>query len=323
MRESARTIEERATQWVARMDRGDLDAAEQLELSTWLAADPRRQGALLRAQAAWAMLDRASIAAHAQPSPGKSPLRTFGRREILVAGGALAASLAGVVALPSILGERPRRSRISTALGEVRRMPLDDGSVALVNTSSDVDVAFRAKRRSIRVAKGEAWFQVAPDPDRPFVVDAGPVRARALGTAFSVRRAEDGALIQVTEGTVEAWSTSRPEERIKLAAGTKAFIGDDVGPEGIAEAVPQIERSLAWRSGQVVLDGDTLGEAVREFNRYNQQQLVVLDDQLAQERLVGSFRTNEPESFARAVASMFGGTVIESDTEIRIERRHS
>jgi transmembrane sensor len=320
-RETAQQIDEAAIGWVARLDRDRSDAA-QAELELWLAGDSRRRGAYVRAEAAWGVLDRARIlgasdGAASDPT-ASDPRRT--RRWLVTGGVGLAASLVGVVgglvAMRTLGGQR-----IETAVGEIRRVPLGDGSLALVNTASLVSVDLRPKLREIRLSRGEAWFEVAHDKARPFVVTAGDVRVRAVGTAFSVRRRGTGAEVQVTEGVVEVWTIDSPAHRSRVVAGASAFVADAAGaqPIKVVGVEAEIDRRLAWRTGQIVLDGDTLGAAAEEFNRYNAKQLVVDDPVLAEEKLFGRFRTNEPETFARA-ASMLGARLVSTEDDIHLTR---
>ncbi len=326
--ETADTINEAAIAWVARLDR---DPGECDGLDAWLVGDPRRRGAYLRAQAAWTMLDRASLLGDSrqEPDPADEPAsadataldiggRGVSRRHLIAGSAAIAASLAaGGAWLFLPLGDE----HIATATGEIRRVPLADGSVASVNTDSRLSVAIRPEIRRVALAKGEAWFQVAHDRTRPFVVEAGEIRVRAIGTAFSVRRYESGAAVQVTEGIVEAWKRGEEAHPVRIAAGARAFVSETATiPVAPQLASAEIDRKLAWRVGQIILDGDTLAEAAAEFNRYNAQQLVIPDPVLAREKLVGRFRTNEPDAFARAAAGMLGARADIGTTEIRLTR---
>jgi transmembrane sensor len=294
VQETADAINEQAMRWVAVLDREAPDARLEAELETWLAGDTRRQGAFLRAQAAWSALDRACLAS--AESEGAPP----SRRRLLMGGGAVAASLAAGAG--GWLAWRGMRGvRIETAKGEIRRVPLEDGSLAIVNTSTEVKVDLQPELRAVRVGEGEAWFQVARDHQRPFVVAAGDVRVRAVGTAFSVRRMDRGAVVQVTEGMVETWCVSDPSRIVRLGPGGRAYVAPNAAPAVADQSGEEIDRSLAWRAGLIVLDGDTLGEAATEFNRYNDRQIRIEDPDLAAQTYVGRFRTNEPEAFVKAV----------------------
>lgn len=307
-RETAQQINDRATQWVARIDAAGGDPETRAELDTWLAGDERRQGAYFRAQAAWAMLDRASVLGAGEQEVDDEysvtlPLTT-GRRAFLWGASAVAASLVAGIGVSRWIGSGSGEE-IETALGEIRRVPLNDGSIAAVNTATKVAIDMQPKLRSIRLDEGEVWFQVAKDRERPFVVAAGDIRVRAVGTAFSVRRLEMGADVQVTEGVVEVWSVSRPKDVRRIAAGARTFASDIEGAVAPVEASVEIDRSLAWRGGQIVFDGDTMASAAAEFNRYNMVKLEI-DAALADEKVVGRFRTNEPQAFAKAASIMFG-----------------
>ncbi|MDT9600170.1 FecR family protein [Sphingosinicella rhizophila] len=298
-RQSAEAIEEEAAEWLARIDR-DGETPELMQaLGQWLQGDTRREGALVQARAAFALLnDHFSGVDPNEEEAIDAPVRagTIGRRRLLAGGAAaLAASFAGGLFLWRN-GETYR-----TGLGEVRRIPLADGSVAAINTESVVQVAMAPDLRRVEVKSGEAWFQVAPNPSRPFLVETGRVRVRAIGTAFSVRRREGGADVLVTEGVVEAWADGAEGNVVKLAAGNRAFVADDAAIAVAASAPASVDRALAWRAGQIDLDGDPLGEAIEEFNRYNQRKLVLADPSAAGEPLYGIFRIDDPEGFANAI----------------------
>ncbi|MDR6624961.1 FecR domain-containing protein [Caulobacter segnis] len=308
-RESAAEIEADAARWVVRLDRDGKNPDLRADLGTWLAGDRRRVGAYARAQAAWTHMDRASVLA------GESAPREVGpslvRRRGVIAGlGALAAGLASAFIAPRLLARR-----YDTALGEIRRVPMSDGSVAAINTDSTLEIAMRPNLRAVKLERGEAWFAVAKDPERPFVVESGPVRIRAVGTAFSVRKREGGSDVLVTEGVVEVWTKDGETPARRVAAGQRLFAANDAdvltSPRGDAD----LGRQLAWRDGQIVLDGQTLAEAAAEFNRYNDRKIEVADPRLANERFVGWFRTNDPQGFAEAAATTFNGTVsLNNDT---------
>jgi transmembrane sensor len=311
-RESAREIADQAAEWATRIDGGSIDRDTDVELRRWLDEDPRRQGALLRAEAALSFLDRGRALAGVIPKPEPRPI--WVRRKLIFAGAALAASLVGV----AVLITAP--NRYDTDLGEIRQVPLSDGSVVAINTQSAVEVSMHRNAREVTLTRGEAWFKVAHDTTRPFIVSAGRIRVRAVGTAFSVRRHDDGADVQVTEGVVETWTVGEEERRIHVAAGSQAYVAAYEPPK-VVQASADVERSLAWREGQIVLEGETLDDAVAQFNRYNARKLVISDPGLAAEKLVGQFRATDPQTFAAAVATTLGAKVEEDGDTIRLSRR--
>jgi transmembrane sensor len=321
-RQTAAEIEEAATRWVVRLDAGAADETDHAELAQWLASDSRCRGALLQAEAAWLALDAMrGDDAGAPPAPDDSAAdrrSAFPRRTVLAGMvGALAASVAGVF----LVGRRA--DVYETTVGEVRRIPLADRSTMAVNTASRIEVAYTSTRRGIAIDRGEAWFQVRKDPAKPFVVSAGPVRVEAVGTAFSVRRRDGGADVMVTEGVVRVWVDGREDRAVSLAAGAALFVSDTAGMRPEPTLAPAIERRLAWRSGQINLEGETLGEAVQEFNRYSATPIVVRDPDVAGRRLYGVFRLDDPGGFARTAAVTLGVAAWTQDDRIVIARtRH-
>jgi transmembrane sensor len=123
--------------------------------------------------------------------------------------------------------------------------------------------------------------------------------------------------VLVTEGTVETWSVGDDKRKRRVSAGSKIYVSDIAGPSQVIVASAQIDRALAWRNGEIVLDGDTIANAAAEFNRYNKRKLTV-DPSLSDKRLVGWFRTNEPENFANAAATAFGARVIANQDEVHL-----
>ncbi len=315
-RETAEDIEAEAARWVWRLDRDGRVPELEIQLEAWLAGDARRRGAFLKAESVWTLLDRAGAAA--SPSSSAKSARPVSRRVLLAgAGGAIAAALVagGVLIL--------REDRFSTGIGEVRRVPLEDGSAVAINTASAVEVAFQRTQRTVRLRDGEAWFQVAKDVRRPFVVEAGAVRVRAVGTAFSVRRRANGADVLVTEGVVEVWAEGASRAPSRLRAGQGAFVDTSAVVRPAVAAPEAVDRKLEWRYGKIDLAGETLSEAVADFNRYNERKLVIADPGIADERLYGAFNTGGPDAFAAAVGASLGVEVEVRGGEIILGRRRA
>ena len=324
-------IDDQAIDWVARQSKGGLTPGEQAAFEAWYDGDSRHQGAYLRAQGLWQSLEGVQIDPRwltekgltekgltkkelaekgvAEPVAKRAPMS---RRGLLLGASGLAAAAAagGFVML-----NQPKS--LQTKLGEFRKVPLPDQSVASLNTDSHVEVAVTPKVRRVVLVKGEAWFSVAKDPEKPFVVEVDDVRVKAVGTAFSVRRKSSGVEVIVTEGTVATWREDLHVEPKLIQAGEEAFVSTttpliDVSANAGAEA------RLAWRDGNIVLQNDTLADAAAEFNRYNTRKIVVADPALLQKRFVGVYHVDQPGQFAEAVKMLLNIPVTDGADRIVI-----
>lgn len=294
-------------EWAARLDRGPLGAGDQIRLDAWLAADAGRCGELLRARAALAFVgpDRAATAI---------PSRSAFSRPSVAAWWVAAAMALLVIGIGWSFRGTPGTA-IQTAVGEMRKMPLSDGSAVTVNTESALAIRMEADRRTIRLERGEVLFEVAKDAGRPFVVTSENVNIQAIGTVFSVRRRESGIEVQVVEGVVETWVDGVRGLHRRVGAGERAFISTRTSDIAVSAIAPS---ALAWRDGTLEFDETPLAAAVEEINRYNSRKIILDDPELGQQTLVGSFRANEPAHFAEAVRKIFGARVSSTGTTIRI-----
>jgi transmembrane sensor len=334
-----------AAEWAVRLNERALTAQEQTELDQWLDADTRHRGALLRARAVWADLDRLSALA----GPGPLSSQGDGGRaslspQVLRVGDVLAESAkrgsensprffrnrrrvvaSGVAAL--FLGAADtwwwfglRDQTYVSKLGQIRRVNLSDGSRMVLNTATEATVRFDKARREIELTTGEGLFQVAKDPSRPFVVRAGFVSVRAVGTVFSVRTTGQSVDVTVTEGVVELVdnSTSGGSVIRRIAANERATVMETSHVQVQSMPHAEAERRLAWRDGMVDFAGEPLTTAVEEINRHNRRQIVVDDPALASRPVVGMFRANDPDNFAATVATALGVQSIDQDDAIHL-----
>ncbi|CAN7259308.1 FecR domain-containing protein [Pseudoxanthomonas sp. LjRoot168] len=329
----SRQIEEQAADWLARRDAEGWTAGEQQLLEAWLAASARHKVAYLRLQAAWAETGRLQALAAGLPAGVTPPRRmsaparpdarpdlsevTFAprarrgaRRRGWQQG--LAATLA-VLALGSLawgswqLTGREQATYAST-VGEIRTVTLPDGSTATLSSDSRLDVRISRGERHLALARGEAFFDVAHDTRRPFVVDTDGRRVAAVGTRFSVRRDPDEIRVVVTEGKVRLESRAGPDGRAQpvslLPAGSVATAGRNgvlVRSLPLADA----ERYLEWRDGFLTFDDTSLAEAAAEFNRFNTRKLELGDATVADLRVGGNFRWSNAEGFAHLLEQGF------------------
>jgi len=314
---SAKSLEEIAAAWVARVDAGELTPQEQVALESWLESDTRCVGAFARARAIF-LSPGVQVARH-------PPLRRSVRWGLL----ATAATVAAVVGGMALLGRGPQVDLhvYSSELGEIRQIPLVDGTRITLNTNSALRVEYSRDSRRVTLERGEAYFEVAKDPRRPFIVVGSSAQVRAVGTAYDVRLgAEDGEMrIRVATGRVAV--EPPPSQRnvgiralsrlIGLESVHGAYLNVNqeaevrVGKDGPDQGEIQVsirdlpaavfERSLMWREGMLSLEGVTLADAAAEFALYSSQKIVI-HGTLANEHVSGLFAASNPAAFARAVA---------------------
>jgi transmembrane sensor len=231
--------------------------------------------------------------------------------------------------------------RYTTELGDVEDVSLGDGSKITLNTDTSIRVSFSDHERTIELKKGEAFFDVAKDRTRPFVVFAGSKRVMAVGTQFSVRRDRDDIQVVVAEGRVNLAASAEQMLAPQTTRGTHALPANDGrGPMPATfldagavartskddvlvrpDAGAEIEKLLSWRRGYVYFDNVPLADAVAEFNRYNTRKILIEDPEIAALRVGGNFRSTNIEAFLDLMQSGFPIAVDDDGDRIILKGR--
>jgi transmembrane sensor len=237
---------------------------------------------------------------------------------------ALAASvLLAVVLGAAIYWMAPSGRVYETEVGGISTVPMADGSKVTLNTDSKVRVAVTVKERHVELAQGEAFFEVAHDGSRPFVVQAGKKRVIAVGTKFSVRRDDDEVRVVVTEGKVRMENDTQSETTdaggLYLEAGAVA-VASGAGVLVEKRAPSAAEERLGWRNGVLIFRNDSLADAIAEFNRYNTRKIVIDDPSVRTLRIEGSFRPANIDAFARILEQVYSLHVTVDDERILVRR---
>lgn len=303
-----RSIDDIAAAWVGREDGDRLTPAERMQRDRWLAEDVRHRGAYARAHAVHLHFDRARALGQGFGAEATRSRRTHRRGRWLAALAAcVVAAATGMLALQQAVPDNraPGSGHHLTRIGEVLRLPLADGSAVTLNSGSEVVVEFSADRRQVQLLRGEALFDVAKDPHRPFVVMAAGAEVRAVGTSFSVRRRQDDAVkVVVREGTVDVEADQRTPQRV--TANMLAMVSPTRAVQVQPLPARRVQQLLVWREGMIAFDGDTLAQAAAEFARYNDMRILIDDPAVARRTVVGLYSANDPEGFARSVALSMG-----------------
>ncbi|HEY1109686.1 MAG TPA: FecR domain-containing protein [Opitutaceae bacterium] len=320
---SADEIDLTAAEWLVAHDHG-LDAGQRKAFECWLEADPRHPVAYARLKDVWHQLDRVPAERVPLPAAGRRPWFWVATALAAAAAVALAVFLPGRFAPKPATAARSVVQRAATPVGGFERLDLPDGSIVRVNTASEVAVEYSATQRRVVLVRGEASFEVEKDAARPFIVRAGGVDVRAVGTAFSIR--EKGASIEVlvTEGRVRVDSatsgrsvlpkampaTSDAADVPVLSAGQRATLSKPAADVPVAASVMTVPadvsaRALAWHTRQLEFSDEPLANIVAEFNRYNTHQLRVEGADLGAQRFGGKFPADDFASLVRVLENNF------------------
>ncbi|MBC9033775.1 FecR family protein [Sphingomonas sp. JC676] len=320
-------IDAEAAAWIARLQSSDRCDATDDALRAWLHADSAHEQAFERATEIWGILPGAAlVAANGAGTPSvrsamQRPARSL--RPPPAWGLALAACLLLVVLGGGASWWMTNRSLgYSTQLGEQKVATLKDGTRIALNSDTALAIDYEDDFRRVRLDRGEAMFEVAPNAHRPFIVTAGDRTVRAVGTSFIVRRADGGVVVTLIEGKVVinqiGAARSQPVDApTMLRAGERLTITPDA-PSLIDQ--PSMEAATAWRRGQAVFTDVPLSTAVGELNRYGGPRITIGDPRLASLRVSGVFATNDTAEFASAIAALHGLHVQQVGGELRIIR---
>jgi transmembrane sensor len=315
-----------AAVWVARLHGPDRSSDMVRECLTWQDLSAQHRLAFERCTEVWQEVPGVSLGDAFAAAAARPPYSTSATQKLRPSRWrwALALSFAGIFAIGAATAHYWREATsYGTGVGEQQLVVLEDGTRLTLSTATHVRATLTTDSRSVSVQDGEALFEVAKDPYRPFVVRVANSEVVALGTVFSVRftpheaNASDVA-VTLIEGQVAvrpltssvAARDSAPSQLL-LQPGDRARISATAGLTHPAQSSmidrPRIDQVLAWKRGEAMFDDVSLDQAVAEMNRYSRTPIVLVGgDAIASRRVSGLFRTGDNVGFARAVATLHG-----------------
>ena len=364
-RQTQKLIAEQAAQWLMVIDESGGTPAQRHALAVWLRTSPAHVQEYLNAKAIWEALAGKACAGfpdadsllrelkqagdtglltfpempmpaahigatarlHSEAPASIGPRRKSLRRP-LAAAAAVVALAAGAAALWTARSQDPGSAVYQTTVGKQATYRLPDGSTISLNTKSRVKLRWSKEFRDVLLDEGEALFQVARDPSRPFRVWSGESMVRALGTRFNVYRSTDALTVTVLEGRVEvtqaaaenlAVATQPGAGRVQLGAGEQASIREQQPIRTARLATP--ERSVAWQAHRLVFESEPLTEVIRQFNRYHATPLVLEDGALGAKRVNGIFDATDRASLVAFLQEFEDVEIEPRPKEIVIRRR--
>jgi transmembrane sensor len=320
-------IDAAAARWIAQRD-GGWSSADEARCDAWRGEDVRHERAFRRMEETTLLLGSlaeaeggSALLAEVDALEDARARRSHSRRRWW--GGAVGLAAAAAVAMMLLDRPAPRVAAVrhENTAAVSRSIDLQDGSTVVLAAASSVDVLYDAEARSLELARGEAHFAVAHETVRPFRVVVGPLRVQALGTAFTIRRADATVDVVVTEGRVAVAHVSTTvggdlaTVPLSLSAGERvvidiaALVAD--GASDVVSPLPVLERGR-WEAPRLVFSQTTLAEAVDHFNRHSRLQVEIGDASLRDRRLGGNFRADNAEAFI---------DLLVASGEARVERR--
>lgn len=317
------SIREHAAEWFLRLHAHDLNVAERFAYLQWLKSSPMHIGETLLICKLYSLLypmkrqlfftnedDISNVIELPPREAAVAPARTRQSWHVRVL------ALVVVVGLALFAGALAKRiwlePAIDTQASEWRNVTLNDGSHVSVGPHTQLRDRFGERQRLLSLARGEALFQVAKDPSRPFIVDAGYAVVRATGTRFAVSRRERDVIVTVEEGTVLVSDGAGRSGALALSAADQVTVSSAWPP-----AVRHVNaaRELAWSNRLLVFEDETVAAAAAEFNRRNRVQIAV-DPELGSKQVRGIFHADDPASFAESIALAKKGAVVRQSPEL-------
>lgn len=333
-----------ASEWVAKLDRDQLTSHESQQLTKWLKSDPINREVLAAQLQQWSDMNVLSELTHfdltAESSSfldrSKNSFQVFQQKFSL----AQVLTVCALVVAISWFGfnqfgndDLELELTINTLVGEQLTESMPDGSVIHFNTISSAHIAYSRDKRSVVLNSGEAFFDVAPEKDRPFVVYAADTSIRAIGTAFAVYNDKGSISVSVTEGAVEFISSgitkiiaaNDKSENLQTskAEGNVATYNDD-GVSVDTQPAEEVARKLSWQDGMLEFRGEPLEYVVQQLGRYTDAQIVIVDNEIKDLRLGGYFKIGDIDGLASTLALGFNIKVdVISDDLIQLSRNQT
>jgi transmembrane sensor len=306
-------IEDEAATWLVLLAEAPDDKQVLSRFNAWQQQDSLHAEIWARTTRAYDLVGKV---ANAQPMPtlvvGMPRRQSVGRAWQIAA---LAASIIlAIFVAPKIILQT--KADFTTSTGELRSVSLADGSKIEMGPDSAIALAKDGAGREVELLRGQAFFDVTPDPQRPFKVMVGETVATVLGTAFEVRMIDDGAAVAVLHGhvRVEGENTPGPNsfdlhagEWVKLSSGQAASTGNN-RPDEIAD----------WMQGAMVARDRPISEIIDTLRRYYRGAIILQSDDFAERRVSGIYGLRDPARTLGELASLYGAKVTQLSPWITI-----
>ncbi|MFZ2170459.1 MAG: FecR family protein, partial [Methylococcaceae bacterium] len=279
-------IAEQAIAWYTRMQSNTVSSHEQTQFKIWKTRSPAHQRVYEEITQLWnapafnLALGQASLS-YSPEQAERKPARSYQKRWVTSL--AMAASFAVLMVFFDPVTRL--KADYYTGTGVNQTVQLSDGSTVQLNTNTAIAVAFNDNERRIRLLKGEAYFSVQANRQRPFVVNSGKTETTVLGTRFLVKNENAGDKITVVKGLVKV--NSLQQEQSVFLHPDEQVINTKAGLSAIRKTF--IQQETAWLKGRLTFQDATMKEVVKELNRYLPGIILVSDNTLKNYRINARF----------------------------------
>jgi transmembrane sensor len=309
------TLADQAALWVSKLDVSEPDRETVAAFKRWYVQSPEHSAMFDKHMALWN--DMNVLTGMLPPKREAAP--RFGAR--LLRGWQPALAFCALLLAVGLLFITQMPAHYSTAVGERKTVQLDDGTRVLLNTNTRLQVDYSDQRRRVVLQQGEAHFDIAHNPERPFEVYAGEGLVRALGTAFNVYLKANDVEVVVTEGIVAILPTTEAATELSPAtaastppttelaatvvAGNVATYDRHTAEHVMQEALGEADNKLSWHEGMLVFRSEPLAKVIAEINRYTTQKIVIPDRDVRQLKVGGFFKVSDIDSVFDALEKGF------------------
>lgn len=297
-------LSDEAIDWLVALNSGRATDQDRASFAEWRTRSAAHELAAQEAEAVWQGVGIAGD--RARMSERKAPRAKLTRRAVL--GGGVLVAGGWALGQSGALNFRSFADH-ATGTGERRTVILPDGSSVLLNASTALSVDFGESERALRLLAGEATFNVSRDAARPFVVEAGGGRTRAVGTAFNIDIRPGETVVTVLEGVVEVTSAASTTDAVVVRADQRVRYAASGRPSGLHAVDADME--TAWRRGKLIFNRRPLGDVVAEIERYRDGTIVIAGIGLRTLEVTGVFDLDDPEAIL---------TTIEETLPVRVRR---
>ncbi len=274
------------------------------KFAQWVSQSVEYRVTFLRLYTAWLHSDRLKAMPLLVPSAYQKSVEFIKARKFLMTSIAACFLLITFTLLNFIT--KPQIETFSTLVGGFQSVPLNDGSVLELNTNTRLMTEITESSRKVTLKKGEAYFDIAHDKDRPFIVDVGDKRITVLGTKFSVKYEGKDVEVIVSEGRVRVDHVNKAEPKTIFVEKNMVALASNDAVVVTEKELEQTQADLSWREGLLVFKQDSLANIVKEFNRYNRKKIIIKDQAASEVRLGGSFHANNIDAFVRLLENALG-----------------